>query len=44
MYLVFFDICDADGNGSITEKELYDVLKTNIVAFHDRIKLKKTIH
>ncbi|CAD8047041.1 unnamed protein product [Paramecium sonneborni] len=41
---VFFDICDADGNGSITEKELYDVLKTNIVAFHDRIKLKKTIH
>lgn len=33
---VFFEICDTDGSGAISEQELYNVLKLNIVAFSDR--------
>ncbi|CAD8197214.1 unnamed protein product [Paramecium octaurelia] len=40
---VFFEICDTDGSGAISEQELYNVLKLNIASFSDRQKLKKTI-
>ncbi|KAM3135325.1 hypothetical protein pb186bvf_012623 [Paramecium bursaria] len=40
---VFFDLCDVDGSGEVTQKELYEVLRANIVNNDDRIKLKKTI-
>jgi len=40
---VFFDICDVENSGIITKKELYDVLKRNIISDLDKTKLKKTI-
>jgi Ca2+-binding EF-hand superfamily protein len=40
---VFFDICDMDASGMVTKKEIYDVLKRNIVSDLDKMKLKKTI-
>lgn len=40
---VFFELCDTDGSGAISEVELYNVLKLNVASFSDRQKLKKTI-
>ena len=39
---MFFDLCDVDGSGMITRKELYDVLKRNCITEDERAKLKKT--
>lgn len=33
---VFFELCDTDGSGAISEQELYNVLKLNISSFSDR--------
>lgn len=41
--IVFFDLCDVDGSGGISQEEIYEVLKHNIAAYHDRLKLRKTI-
>jgi Ca2+-binding EF-hand superfamily protein len=40
---VFFDLVDINNNGSISEKELYEVFKANIMTSDDRNKLKKII-
>jgi Ca2+-binding EF-hand superfamily protein len=39
-YLVFFDLCDLDGSGKISEKEIFNVLKSNIVSESDKYQLK----
>lgn len=41
--LVFFDLCDMDNNGNISQKEIYEVLKGNIASSEDRQKLRKVI-
>ena len=41
---VFFELCDTDNSGNITEIELFNVLKQNIQNKDDRIKLKSVIH
>ncbi len=41
---VFFELCDTDNSGNISETELYGVLKQNIQNKDDRIKLKSVIH
>ena len=40
---MFFDLCDADGNGSISQAEIYDVLKRNLLTSYDKTKLRKII-
>jgi len=40
---IFFELCDLQNTGHITRKELYDVLKRNMITEDDKIKLKKTI-
>ena len=39
----FFDICDVDNNGAISEKEFYDVLKLNIINDKDKKLLRQTV-
>lgn len=41
-YLVFFSLCDVDGSGFISKKELYDVLKRTCATEDEKIKLKRT--
>lgn len=40
---VFFDMCDIENTGVVTETELYNVLKHNIVTPNDRLKLKQVV-
>lgn len=40
---VFFDLCDQDGSGKISEKELFNLLKQNMLNSNDVQKLKTTI-
>ena len=40
--LVFFELCDADKSGNISEDELYNILKRNIISHHEKIKLRQT--
>lgn len=40
--LVFFDLCDVDKSGTITKKELYDVLKRSMAYEEEKAKLKRT--
>ncbi len=39
----FFDICDEDNNGAISEKEFYNVLKLNIIHDKDKALLWQTV-
>ncbi len=39
----FFDICDEDNNGAISEKEFYNVLKLNIINDRDKRMLRQTV-
>ena len=41
---LFFELCDTDNSGNVTENELYNVLKQNIQNKDDKIKLKNVIH
>ena len=41
-FLVFFDLCDVDKSGTITKKELYDVLKRSMAYEEEKAKLKRT--
>lgn len=38
---VFFDLCDNDGSGHISQKELYDVFKLNCITSDEKSRLKK---
>ena len=39
---VFFDLCDTDNSGNISQQELYNLLKRNILSHHEKLKLKHT--
>ncbi|CAD8187938.1 unnamed protein product [Paramecium octaurelia] len=40
---IFFDLCDLDGSGKISEKEIFNVLKSNIVSESDKYQLRQSI-
>ena len=41
--IVFFDICDENNNGTISEKEFYNLIKMNILNYEDKTALKTSV-
>ncbi|CAD8072031.1 unnamed protein product [Paramecium sonneborni] len=40
---IFFDLCDEDGSGKVSEKEIFNILKQNIINENDKYQLKMVI-
>ncbi|CAD8051287.1 unnamed protein product [Paramecium primaurelia] len=40
---IFFDLCDEDGSGKLSEKEIFNILKQNIINENDKYQLKIVI-
>jgi len=42
-YLVFFELCDTNNSGTLSQEEFYEILKTNYSSKEDKAKLKKAL-